>query len=120
MELGEVLQLPKYHRRTFFVLTIVCLILLILADRYILNHEKTFNEFGSEIIGHIIAGAASAILIVLFLSFFIPRNTRQSSLVQVPAAEITREFEQLLAAATRWRLRKLRPLSQREGASDAF
>jgi hypothetical protein len=105
MELDAVLQLPKYHRRSFFALTALSMSLLILADVYIFNDKEPLDKVASGIISHVIAGAASAILVIGFLSFFIPRDIKQSSLAQVPAPAITGEFEKLLASATRWRFK---------------
>lgn len=84
MNLEDILALPKYHRRSFFGLTALSIFLLILFDVYILEYGKPINEIASEIIGHVIAGVTSAILILLFLEFFIPRSTKGGSLVQVP------------------------------------
>jgi hypothetical protein len=105
MELGQVLSLSTYHRRTFFALVIALLVILVAADVTVLHRGEALSEIGSEIIGHIVAGITAALLVTGFLVYFVPRNERNTDLVQLPATEITPAFDQLLRSANRWRFK---------------
>jgi len=101
MDPESILTLPKEHRRTFVWLLIVLFLLALVLD-----WRLSSLPFADAALGYVRAIAA-AILTSLFLlwviSSFIPRNKRVEGLVELEAGKITKEFDQLLSTATRWR-----------------
>jgi len=101
MEPRSILTLPKEHRRTFVWLLIVLFVLALVLD-----WRLSSLAFADVFVGYLRA-LAGAILTSLFLlwvvSSFIPRNKIVEGLVELEPGMITKEFDQLLSSATRWR-----------------
>jgi hypothetical protein len=101
MDLQSVLTLPKEHRRTFVVLLCVLFLLGLVLDWKLSNLSLI-----DTVLGYIRAIAA-AILTSLFLLWvitsFIPRYRAGDGLTELDAGRITKEFDDLLKTATRWR-----------------
>jgi hypothetical protein len=97
----SILTLPKEHRRTFVWLLIVLFVLALVLD-----WKLSSLPFADTFLGYIRAVAA-AILTSLFvlwvINSFIPRNKPVEGLVELEAGKISKEFDQLLSTATRWR-----------------
>lgn len=101
MDPQTVLTLPREHRRTFVWLLVVLFFLAVVLD----------SNFGAlpflEVLLSYVRSIAAAILTSLFLlwviSSFIPRHKTGEGLVELEAEKITKEFDELLRTATRWR-----------------
>lgn len=101
MDPQSILTLPKEHRRTFVVLLVTLFLLSLMIDWKFgtLPITETFLSYVRSI--------AAAILTSLFLLWvitsFIPRHKANDGLVELDATRITKEFDELLRIATRWR-----------------
>ena len=101
MDTQSILTLPQKHRRTFVVLLIAFFSIALLLD-----WKLGTLPLIETLLGYIRAIAA-AILTSLFLlwvvSSFIPRKKTAEGMIELEAAKITKEFDNLLSTATRWR-----------------
>lgn len=101
MDTQSILTLPQKHRRTF-----VGLLIALFAIALLLDWKLSTLPFIETLLGYIRAIAA-AILTSLFLlwvvSSFIPRQKTAEGMIELEAGKITKEFDNLLSTATRWR-----------------
>lgn len=100
MDADKILNLPRHHKKTFFALLVsIYLISLLIA------HYQLGQPFGDVILDQV-KSIASALITALFglliIIPFIP-SKEKGEIVEIPAQEITAEFEKLLDSATRWR-----------------
>lgn len=101
MDPQTILTLPKEHRRTFVWLLIVLFVLALMLD-----WNLGTLPFAEAFLGYVraIAGAVLTSLFLLWvISSFIPHNKTGEGLVELEAGKITKEFDELLRTATRWR-----------------
>ncbi|WP_201593184.1 hypothetical protein [Psychrobacter sp. Pi2-51] len=101
MDLESILALPKQHRYTFIGLLISLFVIALLID-------SKFSELSllEAFIGYI-RSIAAAILTSLFLLWvitsFLPHQKKGEGLTEIEAQKITKEFDELLKSAKRWR-----------------
>jgi hypothetical protein len=100
MDADKILNLPRHHKKTFVTLLVsIYLISLLIA------HYQLGQPFGDVILDQV-KSIASALITALFglliIIPFIP-SKEKGEIVEIPAQEITAEFEKLLDSATRWR-----------------
>ena len=101
MDPKSILTLPKEHRRTFVGLLIVLFLLALVLDWRL--SSLPFADVLLEYIRAIAAAILTALFLLWVISSFIPRSKRVEGLVEIEAGKITKEFDQLLSTATRWR-----------------
>lgn len=101
MDPERILGLPKIHRRTFVALLFALLVVVILLD---LRLETIPVQ---EMLAGYLRAVAAAILTSLFVLWivasFLPSSRSKASLFEIEARKITKEFDELLRVATRWR-----------------
>lgn len=103
MDPQSILTLPKEHRRTFVMVLVLLFALALLVDWKLGNLVLV-----DAVLGYVRAIAA-AILTSLFLLWvitsFIPRSKTGDNFTELEASKITKEFDDLLSSASRWRYR---------------
>jgi hypothetical protein len=106
MDLEVIFSLPKYHRRTFFLLVALITGLLLVINFLVFFYvRKDIAEPISLILAHLISAAIASGITVAFLLFFMPIGERSDSIVQLPPHRISSEFEILLQRSSRWNYR---------------
>lgn len=100
MDIEKILNLPRYHKKTFVgFLLLIYIISLLIAHFY-------FDQKTIDLIFDQVKSIASALITLLFgwvmIVTFTP-NKEKGEILEIPAQEITKEFENLLVNATRWR-----------------
>lgn len=100
MDTEKILSLPRHHKKTFVALLVAIYVISLLLAHY------HFGQQLKEVIFDQAKSIASALITVLFgLLIVVPLipTKEKGEIIEIPAQEITKEFEALLASATRWR-----------------
>jgi|GEM_PF-1754542 hypothetical protein len=101
MDTQSILSLPKEHRRTFVILLIALFTIALLLDW---NFGKfSFTETFLEYVRAVAAAILTSLFLLWVVSSFIPRQKTADGLTELEAGKITKEFDNLLSTATRWR-----------------
>jgi hypothetical protein len=99
MDLEKIISLPKHHKKTFVIMLVVLYAISLLVAHYY------FGQQVSDVLFDQVKSIASAIITALFgllvIISFIP-SKKKGEIIEIPAQEITAEFEKLLASAARW------------------
>jgi len=101
MDPKSILTLPKEHRRTFVVLLVVLFILALMLDWQFTDLSLVEATLGY--VRSIAAAIVTSLFLLWIITSFIPRHGTDEGLKEIEAAKITKEFDQLLGAASRWR-----------------
>jgi hypothetical protein len=100
MDAEKILNLPRHHKKAFIALLVALYIISILLAHY------SFGQKIGDVIFDQIKTIASALITAMFALVmivpFIPTKEK-GEIIEIPAQEITEEFEKLLDSATRWR-----------------
>lgn len=100
MDAEKIVNLPRHHKKTF-----IALLVAIYAISLLIAYYK-FGQQVSDVLLDQVKSIASALITVLFglliIIPFIP-SKEKGEIIEIPAQEITGEFEKLLNSATRWR-----------------
>lgn len=100
MDADKILSLPRHHKKTF-----VALLFSIYLISLFIAHYQLGQPF-SDVILDQVKSIGSALITALFgwliIVSFIP-SKEKGEIIEIPAQEITAEFEKLLDSATRWR-----------------
>lgn len=100
MDAEKIITLPRHHKKTF-----VALLAAIYTISLLIAHFH-FGQQISDILLDQVKSIASALITALFgLLMIIPflPSKEKGEIIEIPAQEITTEFEKLLASATRWK-----------------
>lgn len=104
VDIKPILDLPKSHRRTFvgFLLSICAILLLV--DIFVVSEppislQPILSGYLQEITGAILA----SLIILWFITSFLPNLNRPTALYQIEPHRLSAEFETLLTEASRWR-----------------
>ena len=100
MSTEDIINLPKHHKKTFITLLLAFYVISLLISHF--NFDQTINDVFFDQVKNISAAIITALFGLLIIIPFIP-NKNKGEIVEVPAQEITEEFEKLLAASARWR-----------------
>lgn len=100
MDAEKIINLPRHHKKTFVALIAAIYIITLLIAHY------HFGQRISDVLFDQVKSIASALITALFglliIIPFIP-SKKKGEIIEIPAQEITTEFEKLLASATRWK-----------------
>jgi hypothetical protein len=100
MELGQVLTLPKSHRRAFIGILVLLVVVLILFDPALWNEPKElFVDYGRKLAATLI----SALFMLWIVVSFLPSHEMTGAIEEVEPDDLPREFRQMLEAAAGWR-----------------
>jgi hypothetical protein len=100
MDTEKIISLPRHHKKTFILL----LMLVYLVSLFVAHYF--FGQKVSDVLLDQVKSIASALITVLFgLLMIIPfvPSKKRGEIIEIPAREITDEFERMLSSATRWR-----------------
>lgn len=103
MDLDIIRALPKYHRRSFIALLIAVSALLILVDCFLLNDSTSVLRVLSGYIEATVGALLVGLLVFWLFVSFTPYGESGGGLDQLEPNEITKEFEDMLREAQRWR-----------------
>ena len=99
MDSEKITSLPRHHKKTFIALLVLLYVMSLLIAHY------QFGQKISDVFLDQVKSIASALITALFglmmIIPFIPRKGK-GEIIEIPAQEITAEFDKLLASATRW------------------
>lgn len=101
MDPDLILTFPKAHRRTFVALLVALFIIILIFDWKV--SELSFLEASLGYVRSIAAAILTTLFLLWVISSFIPRQIKGAGLTEIEAAKITKEFDELLDSATRWR-----------------
>lgn len=101
MDPDLILTFPKAHRRTFVALLIALFIIILIFDWKV--SELSLLEASLGYIRSIAAAILTSLFLLWIITSFIPRRIKGEGLMEIEAAEIPKEFNELLNSATRWR-----------------
>ncbi|MBB4821848.1 hypothetical protein HNP29_005261 [Pseudomonas alcaligenes] len=100
MDVEKIINLPRYHKKTFLALLFSIYLMSLLIARY------QFGQQISDVLFDQVKSIASALITALFgmlmIIPFIPTKEK-GEIIEIPAQKITAEFERLLDSATRWK-----------------
>ncbi|MGE8518263.1 MAG: hypothetical protein ACN6OM_16735 [Alcaligenes nematophilus] len=100
MDSEKIISLPRHHKKTFIFLLILAYLILLLIAHYTFGQE--FTDVIFDQVKSIAAALITALFGLLVIIPFIPTKEK-GEIIEIPAQKITKEFEELLASATRWR-----------------
>ena len=100
MDTRTILSLPKHHRATFIALMIALFLIVLLIDWHF--SSLTFIESTLGYLRSVGAAILTTLFVLWVLVSFFP-STAKAGLAEVEARRITKEFENLLSEASRWR-----------------
>jgi hypothetical protein len=100
MDSDKIINLPRYHKKTFVTLLILFYVFLLAVAHKVFDQDLKGIFFDQT-------KYISSALITIFLGFFMilfffPRKEK-GEIIEIPAQEITKEFDKLLKNANRWR-----------------
>lgn len=99
MDTDKIISLPRHHKKTF-----IALLAAIYAISLLIAHYHFGQQIGDVLLDQV-KSIASALITALFglvmIIPFIP-SKEKGEIIEIPAQEITAEFEKLLASASRW------------------
>lgn len=99
MDVNKIISLPRHHKKTFITLLAAIYVISLLIAHY------HFGQKIGDVILDQVKSIASALITALFglvmIIPFIP-GKEKGEITEIPAQEITVEFEKLLASASRW------------------
>lgn len=100
MDTDKILNLPRHHKKTFVALLVSIYFISLLIAHYQL--DQPFIEVVLDQVKSISSALITVLFGLLIITPFLPSN-KQGEIIEIPAQEITDEFEKLLNSATRWR-----------------
>jgi hypothetical protein len=100
MDADKIINLPKHHKKTFIALLLALYVISLLISHF--SFDQAINAVFLDQVKNISSAIITALFGLLMIIPFIP-NKNKGEIVEIPAQEITKEFEKLLAAAARWR-----------------
>lgn len=100
MDAEKITNLPRHHKKTFVALLASIYVISLIVAHY------GFDQKISDVLLDQVKSIASALITALFgllmIIPFIP-SKEKGEIIEIPAQEITAEFEKLLGSAARWR-----------------
>lgn len=100
MDAEKIINLPRHHKKTFVALLVSIYIISLLVAHYQL--DQPFGDVLLDQVKSIASALITALFGLLIIIPFIP-SKEKGEIIEIPAQEITAEFEKLLDSATRWR-----------------
>ncbi|WP_345956699.1 hypothetical protein Q9323_07765 [Pseudomonas fulva] len=100
MDADKILNLPRHHKKTFVALLISIYLISLFIAHYQLG--QPFSDVILDQVKSIASALITALFGLLIIIPFIP-SKEKGEIIEIPAQEITVEFEKLLDSATRWR-----------------
>jgi hypothetical protein len=99
MDAERIIKLPRHHKKTFLVLLFLLFVFCLLGARAL---GLTEREILLEQVKSVGSALITALLGYFLISTFIP-TPDSGEIAEIRPGNITKEFEQLLSSATRWR-----------------
>lgn len=100
MDADKILNLPRHHKKTFVALLVSIYLISLFIAHYQLG--QPFSDVILDQVKSIASALITALFGLLIIIPFIP-SKEKGEIIEIPAQEITVEFEKLLDSATRWR-----------------
>ncbi|EIM16874.1 hypothetical protein [Pseudomonas chlororaphis] len=100
MDAEKIINLPRHHKKTFVALLVSIYTISLLVAHYQLG--QPFSDVLLDQVKSIASALITALFGLLIIIPFIP-SKEKGEIIEIPAQEITAEFEKLLDSATRWR-----------------
>jgi hypothetical protein len=100
MDVEKIINLPKYHKRTFVAL-LIALFILSLLFTYLLGADSIKTILQDQV-KSISSALITALFGFLIIVPFLPTPEKGES-IEIPPGKITKEFDLLLVSANRWR-----------------
>jgi len=108
MDLKNVLNLSRHHKRAFIGILILIVLLLVIIDLKFLQPVSTAAET-SNIWSNYVQSIVAALIVALFtfgvIQYFLPDDTEAKAMSNLEPTKITAAFELQLANATSWQYR---------------
>jgi hypothetical protein len=100
MDAEKIINLPRHHKKTFVALLISIYSISLIIAHYQLG--QSLSDIFLDQVKSIASALITALFGLLIIIPFIP-SKEKGEIVEIPAQEITAEFEKLLGSAARWR-----------------
>jgi len=100
MDADKILNLPRHHKKTFVALLVSIYLISLFIAHYQLG--QPFSDVILDQVKSIASALITALFGLLIIVPFVP-SKEKGEIIEIPAQEITAEFEKLLDSATRWR-----------------